>query len=1779
MKEHSVIVLWFLVALLIDVAVTTGTLDQLSVRKQIQQTGARPRSEIDLETEKSVVVCAGQNKSLECFSPGSTIAIQEAFWGRLSSTICPSEDGDPITNCQSDPTTTPIVRNLCDDKEYCEIPASHTVLQPRGIKHCPGVNKYLAVKYTCMPEKHKFVLCNGETTELTCGQGWKIHIMSVYWGRDSPSTCPTPLGKFFTCANSADSVLALKSRCSGKGSCIVTADDQHLSHGGNHCPGMDKYAVISYRCQPHEDASVEDAHSDSEKHPLVSPQHDAINSPLDLTSSSTAPAPQPTMSELNLSMLLPVPQGKASDTLKPIIEFLGEGSQGNLLNNSTSRGENLPIPKDSQPGKTVKSPSQTGNYLSPPPKLTKQTGMLSFSTLQSLIHNNNLGSLMPKSENNVKTTVNPTVVSTKPKESSFDRTQDLVQSFLNSKFGQNLGNSFSSPDLLSDVSYKNLMAKHFESNRRPITSPPTQNPPNKHMIDNLISGLLGQPSSQGTARNSNASSHLRNQNADKILQDDKQSTGDTNKVSSPTVSIGNKIISLDALASALNENSENEDHTQSNLNDADSIIGLTKGSRKQTVKEKHKEKLSQLSRKISTLETLSDALDALTVKLSSEDKPIAKGNAKDQSVPSSVGEENDSGRQSDHHIPNRHHRQYHHQDNVFDEDVEMLGSLLSRRYGHSNSDKKADESYALALADSKNTVHSNEEKSFSSHDLEILQSKVNKAIEMSENMTGKRKATIKPTSKWLPLLLGETRVQDEEAHTREEVATLQGNHSNPGASIRFKNGEVHSLKDILFTLIDNALRTGTLNDLVHRWNRTGSPFTKIAQNVSLFLQGRGILKTPLSRRVNQTATSLVLKPIVTNSSSSSQSSKGIYGLDHSFPADKISFTKAVNNILRVLAKRQGFQTENSTGDSTEYVTTDTLTNFTGVLLGGRIKKNNPQDEFIANLGSQIVEKILRDQAKYSQGVKTTEQEGLLQLNHSTRERNNTVRNDSRRVYDSNLKLAIGKLKFSTYDANNVSKTMRNNTLEDLINSLSIGIGADRKPFPEENKMREKYSKEKPNWSDLMSASTDSFLDKNDADQEGSLQSKNVKFRIDESGDKTLLHRLPSDHKFSDYSLADVVLEAPNDHPDETNSSVKRPAQQLLGSSSSAHAVPRNITSNLNMKNNTSNKNQSDDLGDQTVTFTLETLDDSPPNPLPHNHEQPKEQTVFRSTKVPHQLNVQESNTLGKINATSAKNMEHLFLESDIPALFSKFVTDLKEPNLSKPSVTMPKSPPEVGVTSQTNAFVSKLPLGLEMNAIGRIADSDQKGSVHSIDSSSSTGSDLSVRLGLESAQTKSFKEKVLPVASDLTSTTSANTEGETEIIASKTASSASPVATPSRPTLQRELPTASEVREITTSIKALLKILNSYYKRLRKEDDDNNSDFVGTFPARTQKASVSKGKIQGNLETNQGEMKNVTGKGNHLIHQQEENLKSFMTPPITNLLDKKADNKNPYVDFPQSSPILPTTVDNGGFENIREQPITDETVSSYNWDFRPLQAHAQSPLNSNPTKTSIQPQLGLDWIPGNDVSKVTEDLKDLNFPSVEDDPTLRTVQTIVAEDNMLANEKRKAIRKHEQNRLNENSHQDGKPGISDRNTIPKSKIEGHQPNKSHVDQNVMVSGKNFKRKTNKGGRERNDIPRIAVSDSKNLSRHPKLAIHKIKNQLNVKINGIQNEASKTQTYRQRKNENNREKGRHTEIGGNHKSGGGTNNTLKAAAVMDHNVIKNKNSLNKDLSAMRAKTKN
>ncbi|KAJ7376136.1 hypothetical protein OS493_036740 [Desmophyllum pertusum] len=573
MKKHFVIVVWLLCSVLINKTDSTGTLDQLSVRTATPGTAGRPRSEIDLETDKSVIICAGENKSLECFSPGSSIAIEEAFWGRLSSEICPSEDGDPVTNCLSDPATTPI--------------------------HCPGVNKYLAVKYTCMPEKRKFVLCNGETTELQCGQGWKIHIMSAYWGRDSPSTCPTPLGKFFTCANSADSVLALKERCSGRESCIVTADDKHLAKDGSHCPGIDKYALISYRCHPPGD--VADL-PDSGKKPLDIPQQDAgntLHTALDLTANSKHPSPQRPVGELNLSMLLPVPQYHRTDKLKPIIEFLGEESG---QKNHTLLGENLPIPKDSSPTVSTKKTALPQCAANSKPGVDSDLRVLTKgqATLVAQSTQGNVASILGSTGQNngkIKTVLDvpssTTVALQRPSESSTNPTptprvsnsrplqsitEGLVKSFLTSKFGHALGKSLLDSGQLDDSSYQNTIDK--QTLRERFNKPPASNKDNEKKTSQTVK-------------------HAQ----DSVV---------TNS-SSPTISIGNKVFQLTDLTNALSLSHEKQ--VPNELKSIHTDLELKKTSREHPGKKRNKEKLRRLNEKISTLETLSDALDALTTKL------------------------------------------------------------------------------------------------------------------------------------------------------------------------------------------------------------------------------------------------------------------------------------------------------------------------------------------------------------------------------------------------------------------------------------------------------------------------------------------------------------------------------------------------------------------------------------------------------------------------------------------------------------------------------------------------------------------------------------------------------------------------------------------------------------------------------------------------------------------------------------------------------------------------------------------------------------------------------------------------------------------------------------------------------------------------------------------------------------------------------------------------------------------------------------------------------------
>ena len=1405
-------------------------------------------------------------------------------------------------------------------------------------------------------------------------------------------------------------------------------------------------------------------------------------------------------------MLLPVPQYNRADKLKPIIEFLGEESGGK--NQTTLSGENLPIPKDSRP---IVSHKKDGSTLTvqqgiAPSTVARQNGMSSFTKLHLTNNvsssmsgvNSVLGSLKNQdSANNGKIqTINhnsalnvpsPTTVAIqrpleltanpvqKPPVSTVIQplqsiTEGLVKSFLTSKFGQTLGKSLLDFGTTEDSSYKNILAQHFGSNTKPTSPPSKQIPENQNLIANLVSGLIHQP----IEKDSTSTSALDKDNEKEISKPVKQDSGVASNLSSPTVSIGNKVFSLADLANSL----LNEKQVPSKSKSVNKDIEWKKASRRHPGKQRNKEKIRRLDEKIATLETLSDALDALTTQLSPDEKSESEEDQEQKKITKEISLSSNKPI-----IQGQQHKKHHthdHKSDQFSEDLDMLGALLARGTTHTQAEKKKsvlhkddkDSSYILGTKG---------KKTLSSADLEMLQNKINQAIEMAEVVGRQHDSAKQAKSTLLPVLLTGKVGEDVGAQTREEVATIHTNNVASKGIPLPKDHELHSLQDILTKLIDNAMQKGTLNQLVRRWDRSGSPFAAIAKNISLYLQANSELKAPISRVggkqtfVTQPKANTGIGGTV-QTNLTSQLAKSIAGLTTEYnnftsPTANKLFTKAVNNILGALSKRQGLHKRNSTNRSS-FVTTDTLTNFKGVLLGGRINKlkHVPTADSIVGLESKILAEILKGHGNKTFPTNISEPANLTLGNKAGGKNDNNIN-----LLHNNHTLqkpVLGgkgkeKLTYSNYETKNVSRTLRNNTLMDFMKSMEEPGGPEHLPKNSNSNIGDKHSRLKPHVNDLMSVIVASLLDLKDTEQNSSSKIK-PKLTYEETGKEKLLHGLPNDHKTSDFSRDDAVLQAPSDHTANINSTNKRPTEQHNSTEPSANIIL--------LQNNTKDFFQSEkpkspdeesqkvDLGDQTVTLTLETVDDMP-TPSPQTHEELKAQTGLRNNKVPHYLNVQSAVTLGKINATNTNNIKHLFHQSqtqEVPTALSDFTTEERKPEIALPSdgdgklTTISPSPeinPGIGGDFQTKSK-SQLSLGLQMNAIGRIAGTDDQTSVTPADLSaaltSTSTSDLSPTLASKNGETKSFEDKILPMASDLTSSTDAK-GGETESIVSK----ASPVnlenpgiihkpsnigATPK----SESRPTASEVREIATSIKALLKILNSYSKKLRLEVDEGDSPS-GVLPTRSRTAN----RVSVNDEnTNKEDMTKLQGSG----------------------VTATKYNDNVYANIPPSSITLPKYVDSGVFENIHEQPNTE--ANNYNWNLGTGHAHPQMPFDINPTKTSLEPQLRADqWRPGSEES-VTEELKDLNLPSIEDDPTVRAVQNMVDEENAFISEKRKAIQKHKEQDSSLKSQLSGHPGVIGRNTIPKHK--GHQRKKSRVEHK-----QNKKKVANFG--KRNDTRKLNVT--------------------------------------------------------------------------------------------------
>lgn len=196
--------------------------------------------------DKRAEVCSRQKKTLSC-SPGSSIAVTGVFWGRTSPDICPSEDGDPILNCFSAPESTDIVKKMCEGMGSCLLEGKASLLQKD--KHCYGVNKYLLVNYTCVPQANRVVLCNSEKTMLACPSDWVIRVNSAFWGRESVDICPSDKGQNM-CPGASETVSKLRTRCNNNPGCVIQSRFDELQNGGENCPRTSKYLVVNYACRP-----------------------------------------------------------------------------------------------------------------------------------------------------------------------------------------------------------------------------------------------------------------------------------------------------------------------------------------------------------------------------------------------------------------------------------------------------------------------------------------------------------------------------------------------------------------------------------------------------------------------------------------------------------------------------------------------------------------------------------------------------------------------------------------------------------------------------------------------------------------------------------------------------------------------------------------------------------------------------------------------------------------------------------------------------------------------------------------------------------------------------------------------------------------------------------------------------------------------------------------------------------------------------------------------------------------------------------------------------------------------------------------------------------------------------------------------------------------------------------------------------------------------------------------------------------------------------------------
>lgn len=70
------------------------------------------------------------------------MAVTNAFWGRISDKVCPSDDGDPVTDCDASPDTLQKVKGYCEGKKECDLMAKHEYVY---------INVHLSEEWSLIP--------------------------------------------------------------------------------------------------------------------------------------------------------------------------------------------------------------------------------------------------------------------------------------------------------------------------------------------------------------------------------------------------------------------------------------------------------------------------------------------------------------------------------------------------------------------------------------------------------------------------------------------------------------------------------------------------------------------------------------------------------------------------------------------------------------------------------------------------------------------------------------------------------------------------------------------------------------------------------------------------------------------------------------------------------------------------------------------------------------------------------------------------------------------------------------------------------------------------------------------------------------------------------------------------------------------------------------------------------------------------------------------------------------------------------------------------------------------------------------------------------------------------------------------------------------------------------------------------------------------------------------------------------------------------------------------